>query len=169
MRIISKIVGILAQQRENFMIALLIAGLALAGTGFFGYKSYSAQDAVPSIGVVDGKLVACPDKPNCVSSYASDERHKMDAWPLNESPADMMARLNEIFIHYEVEVVSQTTTYVHAVYHSSLFNYPDDVEFYIDAEEKKIHFRSASRVGHSDLGANRKRIQEIKNIVFVVE
>jgi len=32
----------------------------------------------------------------------------------------------------------------------------------LDASERVIHLRSASRVGRSDLGANRKRIESIR-------
>ena len=39
--------------------------------------------------------------------------------------------------------------------------YVDDVEFYINEKNKIIHFRSASRIGYSDLGVNRKRMEEI--------
>jgi hypothetical protein len=38
----------------------------------------------------------------------------------------------------------------------------DDVEFLLDAGERVIHVRSASRVGHADLGANRNRIERIR-------
>jgi uncharacterized protein (DUF1499 family) len=36
------------------------------------------------------------------------------------------------------------------------------VEFLVDPEAKVIHFRSASRVGRSDFGVNRKRMEEIR-------
>jgi uncharacterized protein (DUF1499 family) len=43
-----------------------------------------------------------------------------------------------------------------------IFRFVDDVEFWIDAKNQVIHFRSASRVGHSDLGANRARMESIR-------
>jgi hypothetical protein len=39
----------------------------------------------------------------------------------------------------------------------------DDLELRIDADQKTIHLRSASRVGHGDGGANRKRVELLKN------
>jgi len=38
----------------------------------------------------------------------------------------------------------------------------DDVEFLLDDGTKTIHIRSASRVGYSDLGVNRKRVEAIR-------
>ena len=46
---------------------------------------------------------------------------------------------------------------------STLFGFVDDVEIRFDSIEGAIYFRSASRVGTSDFGVNRKRINEIKN------
>jgi uncharacterized protein (DUF1499 family) len=45
-----------------------------------------------------------------------------------------------------------------AVFVSRIFRFKDDVSFVVDTDNAQIHFRSASRVGHSDLGANRKRL-----------
>ncbi len=41
------------------------------------------------LGIVDGRLVACPNKPNCVSSQAagSDRQHYIDALTYSGEPA----------------------------------------------------------------------------------
>ena len=49
-----------------------------------------------------------------------------------------------------------------AEYRSLIFRFIDDVDFLLDEKEGVIHFRSASRVGYSDLGANRKRMERIR-------
>ncbi len=59
------------------------------------------------------------------------------------------------------KLVSEQTTYLHFTFQSALFGFVDDVEFYFDDTKKLIHFRSASRTGYSDLGANRKRMDAI--------
>ena len=58
-------------------------------------------------------------------------------------------------------VTDRTADRIDAVFVSGLFRFKDDVSFLVDAADQKIHFRSASRVGHSDLGANRKRLNAL--------
>lgn len=62
-------------------------------------------------------------------------------------------------------VTAQGNHTVDAVFRSSLFKFKDDVRFEIDATAKLIHFRSASRTGYSDLGANKKRMTELSNML----
>ncbi len=52
--------------------------------------------------------------------------------------------------------------YLHVEFTSLIFRFKDDTEFYLSIEDAKIHFRSASRLGYSDLGANRKRMETIR-------
>ena len=59
-------------------------------------------------------------------------------------------------------IATQEDDYIHAVFTSRLFRFKDDVEFYIDAAAEQVHFRSGSRVGYSDMGANRKRYLAFK-------
>lgn len=54
--------------------------------------------------------------------------------------------------------------YIRAEFVSALFRFVDDVEFYFDDASKTIHLRSASRLGYSDLGVNRKRIEQIRAV-----
>lgn len=58
-------------------------------------------------------------------------------------------------------ITSRDVDGVDAVFVTSVLRFKDDVSFRIDSDAKLIHFRSASRVGHSDLGANRKRMNEL--------
>jgi uncharacterized protein (DUF1499 family) len=55
--------------------------------------------------------------------------------------------------------------YLHAECQSRLFRFTDDLELRLDAARGVIHVRSASRVGHSDLGANRKRVEALRRAV----
>ena len=56
-------------------------------------------------------------------------------------------------------------TYLHAEFTSRFMHYVDDVEFLYDQAAGLVHVRSASRVGYSDLGVNRKRIESIRRAV----
>ncbi|CAB1059228.1 hypothetical protein D1BOALGB6SA_3986 [Olavius sp. associated proteobacterium Delta 1] len=45
---------------------------------------------------------------------------------------------------------------------SLIFQFVDDVELLFSDEKNLIHVKSASRIGYSDLGANRKRVERIR-------
>jgi len=85
---------------------------------------------------------ACPSSPNCVSTQTPDDdpKHKMS--PISYTGA-------------------METAKTHSEFMSKTMKFVDDVEFYFDDANKVIHFRSASRKGHSDMGVNRKRMEAI--------
>lgn len=110
------------------------------------------------------RLRPCPRSPNCVSTLpGEDTKHRMDPLPLRLSPDQALDRLKDILARRErTEIVAREKGYLHATETSALLRFVDDVEFEIDAEAGVIHFRSASRVGWSDLGVNRRRMEEIR-------
>lgn len=117
-----------------------------------------------SLGVRDGKLAACPESPNCVSSHMTDETHRIDPLPYAGSGADALARLSAIVRSLpRTTIVTEKPDYLHAECTSRIFRFVDDVEFLADDRAKVIHVRSASRLGSSDLGVNRKRIELIRS------
>lgn len=146
-------------------VLTIVVALAVVAFLFFAYKSFSAQKDVPKLGIVQGSLTPCPDKPNCVSTFAPEGDHHMEAWALKESPADVLAKIKAYGEGLQAQVILETPNYIHLVFRSAIFRYPDDVEIFVDETQGKIHFRSASRVGHSDLGANRKRMLSIKEFI----
>ena len=83
----------------------------------------------------------------------------MDPIPFDGPAAQAHAILLRVLERPRVEVTESTETYVHAVFTTRLMKYRDDVEFLIDPDAHLIHFRSASRVGTSDLGTNRRRMK----------
>lgn len=116
-----------------------------------------------NLGVVDGRLAACPNSPNCVSTQATDQQHKIEPIGFDGSPDDAMTQLKAVVAAIpRMKIITQTGSYLHAEVTSLIFRFKDDVEFFIDPNAKVIHFRSASRVGYSDLGANRARMENIR-------
>jgi uncharacterized protein (DUF1499 family) len=76
-----------------------------------------------------------------------------------------MAALKNIILHKKrTKIVTETSTYLHAEFTSALWRFVDDVEFSFDENAKRIHMRSASRLGKSDLGVNRKRVEAIREV-----
>lgn len=116
-----------------------------------------------AIGITQGKLSPCPDSPNCVSSQSPDPSHFVEPLSYTDSQTEAKARLlNVIEAMPRTQIISNTENYIHAECTSLIFRFVDDVEFLFDHEQKLIHVRSASRIGYSDLGMNRKRIEALR-------
>ena len=60
-------------------------------------------------------------------------------------------------------IVTQTDHYLHVEFRSKIMGFVDDVEFFFP-DTTIIHMRSASRVGYSDFGVNRKRLEKIRQL-----
>jgi uncharacterized protein (DUF1499 family) len=115
------------------------------------------------LGVRNGRLAPCPASPNCVSTQAETQQHWIAPLTPEEGEESPVARIAEIIAGMPgATVVEQKDDYLRAEFRSLIFRFCDDVEFYHDKSGGQIHFRSASRVGHSDLGVNRKRMEEIR-------
>lgn len=116
-----------------------------------------------SLGVINDHLADCPPSANCVCSQATDPEHRMEPMQFSGTPAEAMNRLKVIIAAMpRSKVVTADERYMHVEFASLIFRFVDDVEFLIDPATKTIHFRSASRVGRSDLGVNRKRMEEVR-------
>jgi uncharacterized protein (DUF1499 family) len=115
------------------------------------------------LGVRDGKLKAAPTSPNCVSSQALDATHAIAPLAYKGTAEAALKAVAEIVrATPRTRIVSQTNDYLYAEYETALMGYVDDVEFWLPPGEKIIHVRSASRLGYSDLGLNRKRVEDIR-------
>lgn len=116
------------------------------------------------LGLRDGRLAPCPDSPNCVSSYSTDATHGMAPIAFEGSTDQAMARLKDaIRTMPRAEIVEETGAYLRVEFTTAIMRFVDDAEFVIDADARRIHFRSASRIGYSDLGANRRRMQAVRD------
>ncbi|MBY8992445.1 MAG: DUF1499 domain-containing protein [Candidatus Lokiarchaeota archaeon] len=115
-----------------------------------------------NIGITNGKFHPCPSSPNCVSTQSIDEKHKMD--PINFEGSLEEARskiINIIKSLKRSKIIVETEKYLHIEFRTAVWRFVDDVEFYFDETEKEIHFRSAARLGYSDMGVNKKRMENI--------
>jgi uncharacterized protein (DUF1499 family) len=116
-----------------------------------------------NLGVRDGKLAPCPKSPNCVSSYCSDPIHQIAPLAYKSTPEKAIADLKQLIQSLpRTQIISENPDYLYAEFTSALMGYVDDVEFYLDKNANIIHVRSASRLGKSDLGVNRQRIETIR-------
>lgn len=116
-----------------------------------------------NLGVQDGRLAPCPNTPNCVSSQSADTTHQIEPLAYKSTSAEAFAKLKQaIASQPRTKIITQSPNYLYAEFTSAIMGFVDDVEFYLDEGAKVIHVRSASRLGQSDLGVNRKRIETIR-------
>jgi len=96
-----------------------------------------------------------------VSSQASDEKHAVAPIAISDDPSAAMRRLKSVVEAMpRTQVIETKLDYLRVEFTSRVLGFVDDVEFYCDG--KVIQVRSASRLGYSDLGVNRKRVEEIR-------
>lgn len=142
-----------------YLIPILVVVVPILG---FAILSATAKRP-ENLGVIEGRLQPCPASPNCVSSQADDAPHFIEPIAFVGSPEDALERLKIVLRQLpRVQLITEKADYIHAEATSLLFRYVDDVEFYVDRQAGVIHCRSASRVGRSDLGVNRARIEKIR-------
>lgn len=116
-----------------------------------------------AVGLDNGQFDPCPTSPNCVVSQNGDDEHEIA--PIDYQGDRQSAKetlLKVLSVVPRTEVVEETEDYIHTESTSRIFKFVDDAEFYFPEDENIIHVRSASRVGESDLGVNRRRIEQIR-------
>ena len=109
------------------------------------------------------RLTPCPSSPNCVSSLSRDRNHAIEPLQFTGSGDEARQRLAGILAKMKrARVTVAERDYIHAEFRSRIFRFVDDVEFWFSDEKKIIHVKSASRIGYSDLGANRRRVERLR-------
>ncbi len=114
-----------------------------------------------------GLLPPCPLTPNCVSSQSKDSVQHIDpieySGMTGDEAFDKMVRLLES--EKRVRIVKADKGkygYIHAEFRTLVFRFTDDAEFVFPPDKNIIDVRSASRLGISDLGVNRRRVEHIR-------
>ena len=125
-------------------------------------------------------LALCPATPNCISTSEeiNDPGHYVPPWTYNpqdgrgrKNPATREQAMSELLkVIQETKpdgftptITKQTADYVSVEYESPLMGYVDDVEFWFPPGDRSlVEYRSASRLGESDLDINRKRIKALR-------
>ena len=147
--------------KELLIVAASVSLGAVIALVVLGYRSRFTG----AYGLVEGRLKRCPDTPNCAcSEFVSDSEHYIE--PLFYSAdhaAQVLPRLKAVIRDMGGNIRVETTDYLAATFTSPVFRFVDDLELRIDADRNAIHLRSASRVGRSDFGVNRKRLALLKS------
>ncbi|PHI18250.1 hypothetical protein CEQ90_18870 [Lewinellaceae bacterium SD302] len=107
-------------------------------------------------------LKPCPESPNCVSTQTSQEKKKMQPLKYTGELPAALAKLKSVVEEMSrTKLIETDENYLHFTFKTFPIPFIDDVEFLFDDATKQIHYRSASRVGHSDLGVNARRMKKI--------
>lgn len=146
--------------RVSSLSRLLPAEIAAMGKPLFHFSGQRPDH----LGAAAGQLTACPATPNCVNSQASPSDSEHFIQPIGISNPDRaMADLKEIIESLDrTQIITAQPDYLYAEFTSAIMGFVDDVEFALDRDASVIQVRSASRLGESDLGVNRKRIETIR-------
>jgi uncharacterized protein (DUF1499 family) len=108
-------------------------------------------------------MAPCPATPNCVVSKGADTDHQIEPLTYQSDRDTAYTDLLKVLTVVPRTVITEKTdTYIRAESTSRVFHFVDDLEFYFPANEKLIQIRSAARVGESDLGVNRRRLEQIR-------
>jgi uncharacterized protein (DUF1499 family) len=109
------------------------------------------------------RLEPCPHKPNCVSSLSDDVAHAVAPLRYRGDWRVVKHTLVELIENTpRAEILENNDQYVHAIFKTKFLGFIDDVEFVFNDIENIIHIRSASRVGYYDFGANRRRVESLR-------
>jgi len=146
---------------KYFVIAVIVLGLV--GIGMFAFLSVRSHYKSVELGLEKGLLRACPNTPNCVNSENPHSSSYIKPLTFTDMPPQAWQRIKQIVRSLGGEIKTENSHYLHATFSTRIFRFVDDLELRMDDGKPQIHVRSASRVGRSDLGKNRSRVEEIRS------
>ena len=157
---------------SRYLPVVLTLVFLLGGTILFSGQTKLLAGTKPNnLGMATGQLLACPDTPNCVNSKSLDAEHKITPLTYTSSAEDAFNTLKTVVQSFKQSAIAparsqsfaqEIDNYLYAEFTIPVVGFVDDVEFLLDKDAQVIHVRSASRLGESDLGVNRKRIETIR-------
>ena len=110
------------------------------------------------------ELTSCPSSPNCVCSTDTGRSHFIDPLAVSGDLDAAWQTLRDILgADGSISIVAADGHYIRAEAKTRFMRFTDDVEFLLDREAGVIDMRSASRVGYSDLGKNRSRLEGVRS------
>jgi uncharacterized protein (DUF1499 family) len=127
---------------------------------YFAFLSLTAKPL--QAGLVNGRLRPCPATPNCVCSEDANLPSSIMPLAFPDTAAAAWNKLKSTVQAAGGKIQTERDGYLHATFTSRLFRFVDDVEFRLVTADGHIHMRSASQVGRSDFGVNRKRLERLR-------
>jgi len=143
------------------IVSVLVVSALLA----YIIMAIQSQKQPQRLGLHEGLLRACPDSPNCVCSEQHLQVSTEHAIAALNADEDSWQALRKIVVQLGGKIAQDDGEYLHATFSSALFHFVDDVELRRDISHDLIQIRSASRAGRSDFGVNRKRVEQIRELM----
>ena len=148
------------------LTVLTVFGLWLAFVNLTGRENSMWFGGRPSaLGVKEGKLAGPRKTPNSVVSEGIESTHPAYVAPIafTGDPRAALAKLGAVLQALDrVTLIKVEETYLYAEFRSKTLGYVDDFEARVDSAASVIHVRSSSRLGYSDKGFNRSRVELIR-------
>ena len=148
--------GVGKEMKKNltFLIGPLLIGMILWGCS----GNPTERQHSESSGFLD-----CPDTPNCVSSLAKNPKYQVEPFKLKKDPTTSWDIVRKMVGSLpRTKIVTADNNNIHAECRSMIFRFVDDLTLHLTPSNGIIHIRSASRIGYSDLGVNRRRVENLR-------
>lgn len=154
------------------IIGIAIAFFLLLALLLLIWAAYSSHQQVPRLGYAPHQsadqplqLKECPASPNCVATQTRQADKQRPALVFSGSVEQARIQLKTLIGSLpRTHLVSEEPAYLHYTFTTRPLPFLDDVEFLFDAANGLIHYRSASRIGYTDLGVNSRRMQKIATL-----
>lgn len=145
-----------------FLITVFVLCVILRlSVGYFSTNRI-ATGLITSAGATP-TLSGCDNLLNCTSSTANTNKNLIEPIAYQGASTEVIAKIATLISKQKgTKVKTQNANYLHATYKTLLVGYTDDLELLVDQNSGVLNIRSASRIGRSDLGANRKRIEALR-------
>lgn len=145
--------------KKGRIMGTILLALVVLGTGRFVHLGGQSQDMAPVGGLGQEQFKPCPKTPNCVSSFEKEDKYIK---PIKTSYS--LTKIKSIINNLDnTKLLKENDNYLHFSFSTSLFGFTDDVHLLL--KDNQLHVQSASRVGHSDLGKNRSRIEKLRELL----
>ena len=132
------------------------------------FSVLSCASQPPRAELADGRLRPCPSSPNCVSSEGDGASSRIEPLTFKGPPEKAWADLKEMLRQMGGTTQKEQDGYLWATFTTRIFRFVDDVEFRLVPGDGLIHVRSGSRVGYSDFGVNRRRVERLRAMFYHV-
>jgi len=158
---------------RGLAIGVVIAAAGAAALLAAGRAGWLAGTAPTGLGLQDGRFVAPSVTPNSVSSQARQwpGHPRRDEAHIDPLPAADLAAWRRLRALLDAapgtRILQRDPHYLRVEFHTRWLGFVDDAEFWWDETAGVVHVRSASRLGHDDLGANRQRIEALRAALAV--